>query len=271
MLSTAEVVHRDYRGATQPSLPSSNDTVRNISRHFLIDVLEREVLEDFVNGRLHTIPYPLYEMYPSHLLQNVAGKEVLCLAAGGGQQTAVFGLLGANVTSVDLTQGQLDGDETTAAHYGYPITTIQADMRDLSTLPQAAFDMVFQGDSLAYVPDLRQVYEQVARVLSSGGLYRVKHSQPAIHRTTWNGTAYEIAAPYHATTQHRTDGAIETRHRMDDIFNGLLDSGFTIQRVYEAPYYQQKEILNQAFPGRWDHEMRYVAGGFVILAQKTKT
>lgn len=82
----------------------------------------------------------------------MVGKAVLCLAAGGGQQTAVFGLLGANMTVVDLTEGQLAGDETAAAHYGYPITTVQADMRDLSALPQQAFDRVFQADSTASVP-----------------------------------------------------------------------------------------------------------------------
>lgn len=231
--------------------------------------LDRGVLVEWLNGRLQPIPYPLYELYPTSFMQNVAGKDVLCLAAGGGQQSAVFGLLGAKVTVADLTQGQLDGDETAASHYGYPITTIQADMRDLSTLPRHAYDLVFQADSLAYVPDVRQVYKQVTQVLRPGGLYRVKHSQPAVHRIVWNGTAYEIGAPYTETIQHREDGGIEFRHRMDDIFNGLLDNGFTIQRVHESPYAQQTNILNQATPGSWDHEMRTVAGGFVIMAQKT--
>lgn len=230
--------------------------------------LDREVLDAWVNGRLHPIPYPLYELYPTSLLQNVAGKELLCLAAGGGQQSAIFGLLGANVTVVDLTRGQLDGDETAASHYGYPITTIQADMRDLSALPRHAYDLVFQADSLAYVPDVRQVYAQVAQVLRPGGTYRVKHTQPAVHRTSWNGTAYEITEPYATTVQHRDDGGIEFRHRLDDIFNGLIDNNFAIQRVEEAPYYQQTETLSQSTPGSWGHEMRYVAGGFVIIAQK---
>ena len=53
-------------------------------------------------------------------------KDVLCLAAGGGQQSAVFGLLGARVTVIDFTQGQLDGDITAAKHYGYPVETICA-------------------------------------------------------------------------------------------------------------------------------------------------
>ncbi|MCA9918366.1 MAG: class I SAM-dependent methyltransferase [Anaerolineales bacterium] len=231
--------------------------------------LDRELLDAWLNGRLQPIPYPLYELYPSSFMQNVAGKEVLCLATGGGQQSAIFGLLGAHVTVADLTQGQLDGDETAASHYNYPVTTVQADMRDLSALPRHAYDLVFQADSLAYVPNVRQVYAQVSQVLRPGGMYRVKHSQPAVHRTAWNGTAYEIAAPYAETIQHRDDGGIEFRHHLDDIFNGLLDNGFTIQRVHESPYAQQTDHLAHAAPGSWDHEMRYVAGGFVIIAQKT--
>ena len=228
--------------------------------------LDRAILQQLAAGEPVFTAVPLYELFPTDLLQDVAGKDVLCLAAGGGQQTAVFGLLGANVTVVDLTRGQLDGDETAAAHYGYPITTIQADMRDLSALPRQGFDLVYHADSLAYVPDLRQVYGQVTQVLRPGGLYRVKHSQPAVHRTAWNGAAYEIAAPYAETIQHRADGGIEFRHRMDDIFNGLIENGFDILRVVEAPHYQQS--FAQAEPGSWGHETRYVAGGFAIVAQK---
>ena len=121
---------------------------------------------------------------------------------------------------------------------------------------------------MAYVPDCRQVYGEVARVLRLGGLYRVKHSQPAVHRTEWNGRAYTISAPYAETIQHRADGGIEFRHRMDDIFNGLLDAGFTVQRVYEAPHYQQAYADYE--PGSWAHETRYVAGGFAIVAQKKR-
>ncbi|MCB8979243.1 MAG: class I SAM-dependent methyltransferase [Ardenticatenaceae bacterium] len=228
--------------------------------------LDHATLQQLAAGESISTEVPLYELFPTDLLQDVAGKDVLCLAAGGGQQTAVFGLLGATVTVVDLTRGQLDGDERAAAHYGYPITTVQADMRDLSALPRQAFDLVFHADSLAYIPDLRQVYGEVANVLQPGGLYRVKHSQPAVHRMAWNGSAYEIAAPYAETIQHRDDGGIEFRHRMDDIFNGLIENGFDIRRVVEAPHYQQS--FANAEPGSWGHETRYVAGGFAIIAQK---
>ncbi len=39
---------------------------------------------------------------PEGVLADVSGLDVLCLASGGGQQSAAFGLLGANVTVLDL-------------------------------------------------------------------------------------------------------------------------------------------------------------------------
>ncbi|MEM6769199.1 MAG: class I SAM-dependent methyltransferase, partial [Bacteroidota bacterium] len=38
------------------------------------------------------------------------GQNILCLAAGGGQQSIAFALLGAKVTVVDFSQVQLEKD-----------------------------------------------------------------------------------------------------------------------------------------------------------------
>ena len=53
---------------------------------------------------------------------------------------------------------------------------------------------------------------------------------------------------------------------MGDIFDGLLDAGFSIQSVYEEPYVQNPDP--NAAPGDWNHERAYVAGGFVVVARK---
>jgi hypothetical protein len=37
-------------------------------------------------------------VYPFDVLKAVEGKHVLCLGSGGGQRSATFGLLGAEVT-----------------------------------------------------------------------------------------------------------------------------------------------------------------------------
>jgi len=227
--------------------------------------LDPALVRQYARGQLDAAPDPLPVMYPASVLAGVEGGDVLCLASGGGQQSAVFGLLGARVTVVDLAEGQLDGDRRAAAHYGYEVTTIHADMRDLSCLADESFDLVY-GTGLAYIPDLREVYSEVARVLRSGGLFRVDFGQPAVHFVDWDGEAYRITRPYAERIDRREDGAIEFRHYLGDIFNGLLAVGLSIQHVEEeAPHLRPDP---QARPGSWEHFQAYVGGAFAIVARK---
>jgi SAM-dependent methyltransferase len=215
----------------------------------------------------------LIEIYPADLFADIEGVDVLCLASGGGQQSAVFGLLGANVTVVDLAEGQLEGDRTAAAHYGYEVTTICSDMRDLSSISDEAFSFVYQAPSMAYVPDLRPVYAEVFRVLRPGGIYRVCFTNPATEFVDWNswdGEGYRITMPYSERIEQDEEGgvggSIQFRHYMGNIFNGLVAAGFSIQQVEDDPnYFEEKNAVSQ--PGNWDHWLTYV-GGFAVVARK---
>jgi len=229
--------------------------------------LDVDLIHRYVGGKLDPAPYPYHVIYPPELLGDVKGKDVLCLASGGGQQSAVFSLLGARVTVVDLCQGQLDGDRTAAKHYGYSIKTIQADMRDLTCLDADSFDLVHQLYSMSWVPDAREVYEEVARVTRTDGAYQVGHRQPAIAMVAWNGQSYSIDRPYLEKMARGDKGEYDFRHYMDEIFNGLIDTGFTIQRVHEGPYSRHDEYLN-AEQGTWNHQTGYVGGDFVVVAKK---
>ncbi len=229
--------------------------------------LDPDVIRKFAGGTLDPVPEPLMEMSPHDILADVEGKDVLCLACGGGQQSAVFSLLGARVTVVDLAGGQLEGDKKAAAHYGYEIRTIHGDMRDLSALDDESFDIVY-GTGVCYVPDAREVYRQVARVLMPGGLYRSDWGQPTIHFVAWDGSGYRMTKPYVERTDRREDGGIEFRHYIDDIFNGLLEAGLSIRQVEDLSRHVKPDA--GASPGTWDHERTYVGGQFVVVAQKPR-
>ena len=235
--------------------------------------LDRNLLCQYVEGQLDTVPALLLEMYPVSVLEGVEGKEVLCLASGGGQQSAVFGLLGARVTVVDLVEGQLEGDVVAAGHYGYEVTTVCADMRDLSRIGERAFDLVYQAPSMAYVPDVREVYAEVFRVLKPKGMYRVCFTNPATEFVDWNswdGEGYRITKPYSERVEQDEEdgvtGLVQFRHYMADIFNGLIEEGFSIQQVEDSPKYFVRENA-EAQPGGWDHWLTYV-GGFAVVARK---
>jgi ubiquinone/menaquinone biosynthesis C-methylase UbiE len=105
------------------------------------------------------------------IIGDVRGKRVLCLAGGGGQQSAAFGLLGANVSVLDITEAQLEKDREAAAHYGFQTETVQGDMRDLSHFADDSFDVVYQSYSINFVPDADTVLDEVARVTRADGIY----------------------------------------------------------------------------------------------------
>jgi len=235
-------------------------------------------------GRTATLPTPFCDDPIDRVMMgDVNGKEVLCLAGGGGQQSAVFSLLGASVTVLDLTPEQLESDQVAARHYGYHVTTIQGDMRDLSILPDAHFDCVYQPISTLFVPDLRQVYAGVARVLEPGGLYFADYAPPLTylaHNQGWDGTGYTlyITEPYaRGAIRETADGAMsfsrgeltgEFHHLLSDILNGLIDNGLSIRTVWENPRPEAAPGLDELEPGSEAHRQRYIPFGLSVLARK---
>ena len=236
-----------------------------------LDQLHRYLRGDLGKDRIvgRREPRRMVNMDPSDVsvLGDVEGKDVLCLACGGGQQSAVFALLGARVTVVDIAQGQLEADRIAACHYGYEVTTIHADMSDLSSLQPESIDMVF-GQSTCYVQDIRRVYSEVARVLRVGGLYTTGMGQPAGGPVEWDGSYYRLTKPYSDRNDDPewANGTWCFTHYMDDIFNGLVDAGLSLVHVEDPCRYKGPDA--DVKPGSWMHESAYVGGHFVILARK---
>lgn len=234
--------------------------------------LDVKALRRYANGKLKKAQKPINDIYPAEILNGVSGKKVLCLASGGGQQSAIFGLLGADTTVVDLSEKQLENDKLAANHYGYKVKTFQGDMCDLSFLSDKSFDLVYQPPSMGYISDVKRVYSEVSRILRKGGLYRADAQNPQsrfTHRSTWNGKGYLITEPYLTSKKQRDKDkeVIEFRHSLDDIFNGLIEKKFKILSVHEMPkdVYQEE----QSEPGSWEHYLLYLPGMFTIVAKKS--
>ena len=198
------------------------------------------------------------------------GKRVLCLAGGGGQQSAVFALLGAKVTVLDLSVEQLERDREAARHYGVEVERVQGDMRDLSGLGAEAFDIVWHPYSINFVPDARAVFGQVARVVRVGGLYHFNCANPfsaGLSEADWNGTGYSLRLPYQdgavvsypdSEWVHASDEAVppprEFRHTMSTLLNGLLEAGFRLRRFSDTADYTPDA---GAEPGSDEHLTAY--------------
>lgn len=112
------------------------------------------------------------------LLDDPTGRQVLVLAGGGGQQTACFALLGAEVTVLDLSDEQLERDREAVAAHGFAIRLEHGDMRDLSRFEADAFDIVYHPHSINFLPSVDEVFTEVVRVLRPQGQYRVDLHNP---------------------------------------------------------------------------------------------
>jgi UDP:flavonoid glycosyltransferase YjiC (YdhE family)/SAM-dependent methyltransferase len=202
--------------------------------------------------------------------------DVLCLAGGGGQQGPLFAQLGCNVLVVDLSREQLDQDRRIAAERGLSLEIVEADMCDLTGLGDRVFDLVYQPVSTCYVPDVRVVYDQVARHVRPGGWYWSEHYSP-LHlqldaTQPWDGIAYRIgrpqrsgsAAPWSTTIDGETVGLVHYIHGVGDLLGNLCAAGFAVQRVAE----RRHEGNGAQRPGEPAHLAAFLPPFLTVLARR---
>lgn len=112
-------------------------------------------------------------------LHEIAGKQVCVLGSGDNQVVFALAGLGAFVTSVDISQNQLDIAAQRASELGLPVTFVQGDVTALEMLGDRSFDIVYTGGHVAvWVADLKAYYSEAARILRSGGLFIVNEYHP---------------------------------------------------------------------------------------------
>jgi len=220
---------------------------------------------------------PLPVIDPAGWLRDgIRGWKVLCLAAGGGRQSALYAAAGAEVTVVDISAGMLELDRQAASQHGFSFRLIQGSMEDLSMLTPGEFDLVIHPVSTCYVRDIGIVYQQVARVTAAEGLYISQHKTPVNLQASLDapGGSYRLEHPYYDKTpvppaqspsRLREPGTLEFVHRWEEILGGLCRSGFAIEDAVE-PFHGKPEEL----PGQFGHRCHYIAPYIRLKARRLK-
>jgi SAM-dependent methyltransferase len=173
----------------------------------------------------------------------VAGRDLLLLASGGGQQGPVLAAAGARVTVFDNSPAQLARDRAVSDSHDLGIRTLQGDMADLSALEEASFDVVFHPVSNVFVANVRPVWREAFRVLRPGGRLLSGFMNPAgfvFDNDQFEKTGERVvrhAIPY-SDLEHlreselvarRAEGVpLEFGHSLADQIGGQLDAGFVI-------------------------------------------
>ncbi len=172
---------------------------------------------------------------------------MLCLASGGGQRGPVLAAAGATVTVFDNSPAQLARDREVADRDGLRIATVEGDMRDLSAFADGSFGLIFHPCSNAFVPDIRPVWREAARVLRPGGALLAGFTNPIVYlfddaKMEQGGFVVRHRIPYSDVTsltdeERRRytdkDEPLCFGHTLGDQIAGQFDAGLVLTGFFE--------------------------------------
>lgn len=201
-------------------------------------------------------------------LGSLRGKRVLEIGAGAAQCSRYLASRGVRVVATDLADGMLDHAARLNREVGIDVELLRADARRLP-FKDEEFDVVFTSFGvLPFVPDLGDVHREVARVLRPGGVWAFS----ALHPTRW---MFPDDPTHHGLTAHRsyfdrtpyierdssTLDYAEFHHTLSDHINSLIDSGFTIDELFEPPWPAGRTVVW----GGWGPERSPILPGTLMI------
>ncbi len=185
---------------------------------------------------------------PRDWLLDLHGKDLLCLASGGGQQGPILAAAGANVTVLDNSPKQLEQDRLVADRERLKVTTVLGDMADLGALSDQSFDVVVHPVSNVFVPNVLPIWKEAYRVLRSNGTLIAGFCNPVIFLFDYKDVdrtgKFEVrySLPYSSVDQIGKGSIsvdddealpLEFGHTLEDQIGGQIAAGFDISGFYE--------------------------------------
>ena len=169
---------------------------------------------------------------------NLHGKDV-CVV-GSGDNYAAFALsgLGGNVTSIDISEEQLQVASRRADQLGLPITFIRSDASDLSAIENACFDLVCSTNGFfVWISDLQGVFSEVHRILRPGGFYIFYDIHPFMRPWKEQIRPLEMEKSYWETGpfEDPESRTYEFNWTLADLLNPMAQAGFILRKILETP------------------------------------
>ncbi len=201
--------------------------------------ISHQVYQDALHGRWEVYLTPTKPV-PHAWFGELAGKRVLGLASGGGQQIPIFSALGARCTVLDYSPRQCESERLVAEREGYQVTVVQGDMTRPLPFEDEAFDLIFHPVSNCYVEEVRPIFRECYRVLKQGGLFLGGYDTGINYAFDDDEERITYSLPFNPLKDEalyeaslRNDWGIQFSHTLEEQLGGQLQAGFRLTDLYE--------------------------------------
>jgi len=114
-------------------------------------------------------PYSIFHPTLANVIQDIFpdlyGKKVCVPSSGDNRAVFAFHLLGAKVTSSDISVRQLANAEATAKKYGWDIEFVLDNTMTLEKIEENAYDWVFTSNGVhVWIDDLAAMYKSICKI-----------------------------------------------------------------------------------------------------------
>ncbi len=175
---------------------------------------------------------------PKEWFGDLKDKNILGLAAGGGQQLPIFSALGARCTLLDYSDRQLQTEQFVADREGYHINLVKADMTKPLPFDNESFDMIFHPASTEFIEEVEPLFKECYRILKKGGVilsalstfinYIVDETEEKI---IFSLPFNPLKNPKHARKLMEWDAGYQFSHTAEEQIGSLLKAGFVLTDI----------------------------------------
>ena len=190
-------------------------------------------------NRCHRDPTLVLTSTELTYLSNIQGKDVCVLGSGDNEVVFALAGMGTKVTSIDISERQLETAKERAGFLGLDVSFLRADVTDLRNVGDGSFNLVYTGGHVAvWVSDLKKYYSEASRILKPGGLFVVNEYHP--FRRVWDVESEHLVLQHdyfdRGPSEYQSGEGFpqfEFHWTVADYIQAVLDAGFDLLLVDE--------------------------------------
>lgn len=200
---------------------------------------DQDIIKSIIETPHKVFPTKVWE-YLSFYYPKFEGVKVCVPSSGDNKAVFAFHLLGADVTSCDISHNQINNAKLIAKNNNWNINFKVLDSMDLSSIESELYDLVYTSNGVhVWISDLNKMYSSFNRILKNNGRYIFFETHPFIRPFDDNTNELKIVKRY---DKIETGDEIPNYHwRVQDFVNSLIKNGFTIDSISEI--YAEKDII----------------------------